>query len=297
MLKLGFVLASATLAMVPVGSDRVADLDGRWTGELVRAHCDPAVARRVLCLDLRLVEGAGRNASRWSLSVPVAGLSGLPATSTGFTGRPLRFELTRESGTITFEGEIEAGWGDGRFGFAADPAYVERATRAGRPKPSPVELLSLAVGSKTRGEGRRYAGYDLDVAEGDIPDVAAIVEQATHGAQVGVTTAMRVLDAIDIGGIISQSLSVVNPQFIGDVTRLGLEGARIGASVGGAVAGSIDFSWIDDMVTLGLDAADVPGMMDLRRHGVERGYVRDYLKRHPRARARDIQRDWLDRPQ
>lgn len=296
MLKLGLVLATAALTVVPTGSARIADLDGRWTGELVRANCDPAVARRVLCLDLRLVEGTGRNASRWSLSVPVTGLSGLSATSTGFTGRPLRFELTRESGTITFEGEIEAGWGDGRFGFAADPAYVERATRAGRPKPSPVELLSLAVGSKSRGEGRRYVGYDLDVAEGDMPDVAAIVEQATQGAQIGVTAAMRALEAIDLGGIISQSLSMVSPQLIGEAARLGLEGARIGATVGGAMA-ELDFSWIDEMVTLGLDAADVSGMMDLRRHGVDRGYVRDYIKRYPRARARDIQRDWLERPQ
>ncbi len=281
MLKLGILLASAAVATVPATSDRIADLDGRWTGELVRANCDPAVARRVLCLDIRMVEGTGRNASRWSLSVPVAGLSGLPATSTGYTGRPLRFELVRESGTITFEGEIEAGWGDGRFGFAADPAYVERASRAGRPKPSPVELLSLAVGSKARGEGRRYAGYDLDVGVGDIPDVSAIVEHATQGAQIGVTTAMRVLDAIDLGGIISQSLRVVNPQFIGDMTRLGIEGAQIGVSVGGAVAG-LDFSWIDDVVSQSLRAADLPRF---HRDDYDRRYRHDRTKRlTPRER-------------
>ncbi|MHB1327396.1 MAG: hypothetical protein ACYC2K_04265 [Gemmatimonadales bacterium] len=281
MLKLGILLAGAALATVPGTPGRAADLDGRWTGELVRANCDPAVARRVLCLDIRMVEGTGRNASRWSLSVPVAGLSGLPATSTGYTGRPLRFELIRESGTITFEGEIEAGWGDGRFGFAADPAYVERASRAGRPKPSPVELLSLAVGRQSRGEGRRYADYDRDVGVGEMPDVSAIVEHATQGAQVGVTVAMQVLESIDLGGLISQSLSMVNPQFIGDMTRLGIEGAHIGASVGGAVAG-LDFSWIDDVVSQSLESAD---LSRLHRYDYGRRHRHDRTKRvAPRER-------------
>lgn len=63
---------------------------------------------------------------------------------------PARFEMVRDAGTITFEGQLNESGGSGRFSFAANGEYVAALAKMGYRSPAGDDLFSLTVHDVSR---------------------------------------------------------------------------------------------------------------------------------------------------
>jgi beta-lactamase regulating signal transducer with metallopeptidase domain len=124
---------------------------------------------------LRLVE---RHSSSGE-DVPVSTLDGLTGAQLTGPGGPVRFRITRDAGTFTFDGVLHSGVGAGTFSFTPDPAFPMALEKRGFARPTAHEQYQMAredIGFAFLDELNRQ-GYAK-------PDTAELVRAGEHGVNV-----------------------------------------------------------------------------------------------------------------
>ena len=145
-------LALAILAATLV-FPRVADaaIDGRWILEF-----EPKEDRVQLTTKRSSWHGHSEN----SCSYPTSAFRGLTRPKSS-TDSPARFEMVRDAGTLTFEGQLDSGGGSGRFSFQADSAFAADMAKLGHDHLSDENLYTMAIHDIDRAfvRGLADAGY------------------------------------------------------------------------------------------------------------------------------------------
>ncbi len=98
-----------------------AELHGSWTATLDEKHAD------------RMHVNIVRNGwNHFGNTMKIADFAGLtPAQISSSTQTQTQFKLTREAGTITFEGTFKRGDGAGQYSFEANPGYINSLRSVG----------------------------------------------------------------------------------------------------------------------------------------------------------------------
>jgi beta-lactamase regulating signal transducer with metallopeptidase domain len=150
--------------------------------------------------------------------VPLRRMEGLTAAQLASSGDSARFRLRPDGGTFDFRGTFRGGRGTGRFGFAADPAFVAELARLGIAAPTPRQHFSLALHDVS------FELLDELAKQGYAPPApAALASLGVSGADLRY---LREVGALGYrfgttGALVSFANSGVTPEYIRAVAGLG----------------------------------------------------------------------------
>lgn len=182
-------------------SDVAGDLTGTWTAE-------PEYGK----IHLRLKTGTKRNRSNLGFDVEASELITRTAGS---------FQLSRDPGTISFQGSLVSGAGNGTFSFEPNRAFVRDLERYGVDDFDNRELLALAT---TQVDREYVAELDRlgfgDQLEGDILIALGIHRVTTSYIS---ELASRGYEETDLDNLLAMRIHGVNAEWIDGVQALGYE--------------------------------------------------------------------------
>ena len=164
------VLATAilvSLVLAAPSASRAQALDGRWILDFDREN-----GRVQLTIKRSSARGNWNSSSGYEMQ-EFRGLS----RPSGSTGKPARFELVRDAGTIRFEGELDETGGSGRFQFAANPEFQRAWTAMGYSALGTDSVFAFTLHDVSRRflEDLRALGYEHLPAE-------RLIAMRIHGA-------------------------------------------------------------------------------------------------------------------
>ena len=169
------VRAVDTVSGATIGDAIQDDLPGTW---------ELRPAGRPGMVHLRLTEGHNSNGN----DVPMASLEGLTEAQLTGAGGPVQFRITRDAGTLLFEGVVRSGVAAGTFTFTPNAAFPAELAKRGFAKPTAREQYQLARGDIG------YAFLDELNRQGYAkPDTAGLVTAGQHGVS---TTYLREMGAL-----------------------------------------------------------------------------------------------------
>ncbi len=179
----------------------------------------------------------------WNSShgVALSDFRGLTRPS-GTADVPARFSLVRDAGTITFDGQLDAAGGSGKFTFAAAPGFAAAMASAGVGNLDEEQVFSAAVHDVSRqlvGELKAF-GYDR----------------------------------LSFDGLVSMRIHGAGPEFIRELKALGYEGLSADQLVSMRIHGATA-SFIRDLQALGYSHLSPDNLVSLRIHGATPEYVKE----------------------
>jgi hypothetical protein len=155
---------------------------------------------------------------------------------------PLHFTLTRDAGTITFDGKAAGGEGGGSYSFAGNPAYAASLATRGYGRPDESQQFQLAlhdVGYPVLDE-LKSQGYPT-------APIAELVKMGMHGVDLDYVHAMGAL-RYRFG-----SIPVL--------TRFRDHG--------------VDADFVDELAKTGYSSIPAEELMTLKDHGVSGDFISD----------------------
>lgn len=202
-INLQFFLAapSASRAQAP---------DGRWLLDFDRED-----GRVQLTIKRSSAHGNWNSSSSYSMQ-EFRGLT-RPA---GAAGKPARFELVRDAGTIRFEGELDEMGGSGRFQFAGNPEFENAWTAMGYSALSTDSVFAFTLHDVSRRfiEDLRSLGYER------IP-VEALINMRIHGASPEFVRELKSLgyERLPTEELINMRIHGASPDFLRELKALGYD--------------------------------------------------------------------------
>ncbi|HEY3203714.1 MAG TPA: hypothetical protein VGL03_08635 [Thermoanaerobaculia bacterium] len=230
-----WAVVAALLLLTPslwILGDNRAEIQGRW---LIDFERDDAIQ---LTLQRR---SDGHQSWNSSSGFSLRDFQGLRRPA-GAADVPVRFEMLRDAGTISFEGQLNESGGGGRFRFAPNPEYVAALTKTGYGSPDADLLFSLAVHDVSRAFMRELEG--LGYKHSPLDD---LLSMRIHGA---------------------------GPEFIRELKSLGYEGLSADDLVSMRIHGATA-EFIRQMKSLGYDHLSPDDLVSMRIHGASPEFVRD----------------------
>jgi beta-lactamase regulating signal transducer with metallopeptidase domain len=231
--------------------------DGIGTWEL-RPATTPGLVR------LRLAE---RNNSH-SSDVPLASLEGLTEARLAGSG-PVQFRVTRDAGTLQFDGVLRNGVGAGTFSFTPNPAFPAELAKRGFAKPTPREQYQLAradIGYAFLDELNRL-GYAK-------PDTAGLVTAGQHGVD---TTYLREMGALgyvlgSLPALVTLRDHGVDPTYVRGMAEAGY--AKLPAdTLRQARDHGVDPQYVKTLRDAGFGSQPLEQVIRVRDHGVDASYI------------------------
>lgn len=248
------VVEAAGAAVSPMTQD-----DGQGTWELRPAKTPGLV-------HLRVVERHNTHGR----DVPLASLEGLTEAQLTGAGGPVQFRITRDGGTLVFEGVLRNGVGAGTFSFTPNPAFPAELVKRGFAKPTAREQYQLAradVGYAFLDELNRL-GYAK-------PDTAGLVTAGQHGVD---TTYLREMAALgyalgSLPPLVQLRDHGVGPEYVRGMAEAGY--AKLPAdTLRQARDHGVDPEYVKGMREGGYAGLPVEALINARDHGVTPDYVR-----------------------
>ena len=202
---LAMLLALGLLAVPAQATPQ--EIRGNWDS---RADGDRWRDRDQIQLNLELQrEGDGRWQMGFNISIDE--LRGLTADQAGGSAETVTFQLVRDAGTLSFDGQTRDGRGTGFFSFEANPSYMDRMAELGYPNLSADRVFTFAVQDVTVAYviGLRKLGYD-DLPEKDL------VRFAIHNVELDFIRQMNALGYVDIapGDLVKMKIHDVTPEYV-----------------------------------------------------------------------------------
>lgn len=179
-----------TSLAVPEPRPTPVALGGAWTLRLATPS-EPNRGAETLHLALR-------TPGLTTAYVPLAAFVGLAPQQLASASVDVRFELRRDPGTFSFEGNFHGGRGSGRFVFSPDTVFAATLVRRGLDRPTPDQQFALAQHEMS------VAFLDELAAQGyPTPTTASLLRAAASGADLAYLREMgqrgrrfRTLDAL-----------------------------------------------------------------------------------------------------
>jgi beta-lactamase regulating signal transducer with metallopeptidase domain len=248
------IVDAAGAAVGPAAQD-----DGQGTWE-IRPAKTPGLVH------LRVVE---RNNTH-GRDVPIASLEGLTEAQLTGAGGPVQFRVTRDAGTLQFDGVVRNGVGAGTFSFAPNPAFPGELVKRGFTRPTAREQYQLAradIGYAFLDELNRL-GYAK-------PDTAGLVTAGQHGVD---TTYLREMAALGYALGSLPPLVVlrdhgVGPEYVRGMAQAGY--AKLPAeTLRQARDHGVDPEYVSGMREAGYTSLPLEALVNARDHGVTPDFLR-----------------------
>jgi beta-lactamase regulating signal transducer with metallopeptidase domain len=233
------------------------DLPGTWE---IRA------SKTAGMIYLRLTEGR----SNHGRTVPITQLEGLSEAQLAASSGPVTFRITRDAGTLHFEGVARSGVAAGTFTFTPNPAFPAELEKRGFARPTAREQYQLA---------RHDVGYafvdELNRQGYAKPDTAGLVTAGQHGVD---TTYLREMGALGYSlGTLPPLVTLrdhgVTPDYVRGMAEAGY--AKLPAdTVRQARDHGVGPEYVKAMRDAGYGALPLEAVINARDHGVTPEFVR-----------------------
>jgi beta-lactamase regulating signal transducer with metallopeptidase domain len=216
---------------------------------------------------LRLVEPHSSSGE----DVPVPRLEGLTDAQLTGPGGPVRFQITRDAGTFSFDGVLHNGVGAGTFSFAADPSFPEELARRGFARPTAREQDEMAR------EDIGFAFLDELTRQGYAKPVTAdLVRAGEHGVNVRF---LRDMDAAgyrvgSLGALITLRDHGVTGAYIRALQDAGYTNLPVD-TVRRARDHGITADYMKGLRDAGYASLPIEALIRTRDHGVTPDYIHD----------------------
>jgi beta-lactamase regulating signal transducer with metallopeptidase domain len=253
----------AAPAVVPTaaaaGATPQDDLPGTWE---LRPGSTPGMVH------LRLAEGRNSHGT----TVPRASIEGLTEAQLTGAGGPVQFRITRDAGTLQFDGVLRNGVGAGTFSFAPNAAFPAELEKRGFTRPNAREQYQLAradVGYAFLDELNRL-GYAK-------PDTAGLVTAAQHGVN---TTYLREMGALgyalgSLPPLITLRDHGVTPDYVRGMAEAGYD--KLPAdTIRKARDHGVGPEFVRGMREAGYTGLSLEALIKARDHGVTPDYARAF---------------------
>ena len=215
---------------------------------------------------LRLVEGDNTHGT----NVPLASLEGLTEAQLAGTGGPVQFRITRDAGTLQFDGVQRSGVAAGTFSFTPNPAFPAELVKRGFTTPTAREQYQLAradIGYAFLDELNRL-GYAK-------PDTAGLVTAGQHGVNA---TYLREMGALgyalgSLPPLITLRDHGVTPDYVRGMAQEGY--SKVPAdTLRQARDHGVGPEYVKGMREAGYGGLTLEALINARDHGVTPEYVR-----------------------
>ena len=215
---------------------------------------------------LRLVEGNNTHGT----NVPLASLEGLTEAQLAGAGGPVQFRITRDAGTLQFDGVLRSGVAAGTFSFTPNPAFPAELVKRGFTTPTAREQYQLAradIGYAFLDELNRL-GYAK-------PDTAGLVKAGQHGVNA---TYLREMGALgyalgSLPPLITLRDHGVTPDYVRGMAQEGY--AKLPAdTLRQARDHGVGPEYVKGMREAGYAGLTLEALINARDHGVTPEYVR-----------------------
>jgi hypothetical protein len=186
------------------------------------------------------------------------------------TNGPIRFNITREAGTLQIEGTLKAAAGSGTFTFVPSETFVAALTARGFARPPALQLVALAqhdIGLAFVDElaAQKYAR----------PEVSDLARAANHGVGIDFVREMAQagyqLGTLDV--LIRFRDHGVDPEFIRDLRAHGLTDLSP-ENLLRARDNGVDGDFVGGLKDLGYAPLPFDTLVRARDHGVDPDYIR-----------------------
>jgi hypothetical protein len=290
------ILRFSAAMVAAAGLARAASLEGTWT-----ASADEERPGKIY-VNLQ----THPNSNMGSIFDPQEFKGLASASLTSKTRVPVRFEVRREAGTVTFEGTFRDGRGGGDFTFVSNPEYLETLRSMGlrfRAKERDVEhqMLNLTMFDVSTSfiRSMRAIGYDETLDRyvefrifGVDPDYvremrsvgfdhlsgAKLVETRIHGATPeDIRAARRSGDDLTLDQYIESRIFQVTPAFSEEMSRAGYPDLRRDMLVQFRIHG-VDPGFVQDLSALGYRKIPADKLVEMKIHGVTPEFIRKVEK-------------------
>jgi beta-lactamase regulating signal transducer with metallopeptidase domain len=215
---------------------------------------------------LRLVEGNNTHGT----DVPLASLEGLTEAQLAGVGGPVQFRITRDAGTLQFDGVLRSGVAAGTFSFTPNPAF-------------PAELVKRGFTTPTAREQYQLARFDIGYAFLDElnrlgyakPDTAGLVTAGQHGINA---TYLREMGALgyalgSLPPLITLRDHGVTPDYVRGMAQEGY--SKLPAdTLRQARDHGVGPEYVKGMREAGYAGLPLEALINARDHGVTPEYVR-----------------------
>jgi hypothetical protein len=213
---------------------------------------------------------------------------------------PVRFEIVREAGTITFEGTFRNGRGMGEYAFTPNPEYAKGLARLGirlERERDDHELLSLALFDVSTGfiRSMQAIGYDetLDkyvafrIFDVDPEYVRAMASVGFARLSADELVATRVHDVspeyvrqmrargenLGLDDLIQSRIFQVTPEFEAEMAKAGVRNLDRETLVQFRIHG-VSPEFVRDLRELGYGKVDAQQLVAMKIHGVTPEFIR-----------------------
>ena len=202
------ILALAAAALVPRVA--AAEADGRWMLDFDRGG-------DVVQLTTK------RAHSNHSSSYPRSAFRELvrPASN---ASSPARFQLVRDAGTVTFEGQLDSSGGAGRFSFAPSPEFGREMASLGYASLSDDDLYTMAM----HDIGRAFLHGLAELGYSRLP-FDDLVAMRIHGATPEFVRELRSLGygRLSADELVAMRIHGVTPEFVRQIRDLGFRDVSV----------------------------------------------------------------------
>ena len=210
-----------------------------------------------------------------TLSIEPNAVKGLTAAQLGYEyAGPIHFTLTRDAGTITFDGTAARGEGSGEYSFGANPTFGSNLASRGHGTPSLSEQFQLALFD---------VGYPLldELKSQRYPtaSIPELVRMGMHGVVVDYVHDMGTLHYrfSSVSELTRFRDHGVDPEFVSDLQKAGYSNIEAQELITLKDHG-VDGDFIDDLSRVGLTKLTTAELLKARDHGVSASFV-DGIKR------------------
>jgi hypothetical protein len=287
--RTGALLASALLLLGPgFLAGQEADAEGTWTARLT----DDEPPR----LQLRISRWGDDDRWESGLGLEGAELRVVTRQLTGGDG-DVTFAVTREAGTVTFEGTMRGSRGQGDFRFVEDPAFRSTMRELGYGRLDDDEVFAAALLDVGPAQARRMAdlGFDLDLDElfssaiFDVDrDFVEDMDRAGYSdlpfddlvsLRVHDITPETIADAqslgfgqLDLDDVMAMEIHGVTPEYVESIEAAGVPLRDFDDAVAFRIH-DITPETFADARDLGFGPLDADDVMTMKIHGVTAEYI------------------------
>ena len=227
-------------------------------------------------------------------------LRGLETAALAGTNVPVKFELVRDAGTISFSGEFDRGLGHGEFNFSANQQYISDMKAMGYPEAEDKawELTALDV-SRAYAKELRDLGYKTDLKELIEARIFNVGRSQVEGLKsVGLTDLslkklvefqifkvtpeyIRQMRAaypnIDMDHLVAMRIHGATPEFAQEMAKLGYANLSAQDLINFRIHG-VSPEFIHEMADLGLKSLSAEQLVQFRIFGVGPDQINDLAK-------------------
>jgi hypothetical protein len=264
LLAAGLLIVATAFPDLPLAQTAQGPTTGTWRARMSDSWTR-GTGERWVSLDLRRDDER-----RFGMSIRMSELEAAGVRGDRWSGGDIRFALTRDAGTLDFDGAFDSGRGAGTFRFTPNASFVA-AVQQSTSQLTVDDVLKLAIHDVSRSfmssiEAQGYKGLSLD----------DFVKLRIHGVDADYIVAMRKAgyDKLSVDELLQSRIHGATPTYVVELRNAGYSGLSIEALVRTRIHGAGP-AFIQELESAGLEKLDIDDLVQMRIHGVTAAFIKE----------------------